>query len=65
MISCFSDVLLGISHDLEIGRPNLLFFEKLGVQMFSFRYICMCLTNKTGCPFSKLGVQKSPKGIGR
>ena len=52
-----------ISQDLEIGRPNLLFFEKLGVQMFDLKYICLCVTNKTGCPFSKQGVQKTPKGI--
>ena len=28
-----------ISQDLEIGRPNFLFFEKQGVQKLNF---CMC-----------------------
>ena len=52
-----------IRQDLKIGCPNLLFFEKLGVQMFNFQYICMYFTNKIESPFSKLGVQKTPKGI--
>ena len=52
-----------ISQDLETGRPNLLFFEKQGVQIFNFQYLCMCITNKTGCPLSKRGIQKTPKGI--
>ena len=51
-----------ISQDLEIGRPNLLFFEKQGVQIFNLQYFCMCIADKTGCPFSKQVVQKTPKG---
>ena len=52
-----------ISQELEIGSPNLLLFEKQGVQNFHFQYFCMCIADKTGCPFSKLGVQKTPNGI--
>ena len=52
-----------ISQDLKKGCPNLLFFEKLGVQMFNFQYIYMHFTNKIWCPFRKQGVQKTPKGI--
>ena len=52
-----------ISQEFEIGRPNLLLFEKQGAQNFNLQYFFMCIANKTGCPFSKLGVQKLPKGI--
>ena len=47
-----------ISQEWEIGSPNLLLFEKQGVQNFN-----MCIADKTGWPFSKLGVQKTRNGI--
>ena len=73
-----------ISQYLEIGRANLLFFEKRGVrnvnlkyfyhvinhlretdwvQFLDKKYFCLCIADKTGCPFSKLGIPKTPKGI--
>ena len=51
-----------MSQNLETGRPNL-FFQKQGVQNLNLQDFCMCIANKPGCPFSKLGVQKTPKGI--
>ena len=54
-----------IRQDFETERPNLLFFEKWGVQILNVQYFCTCtcITQETGCPFSKQGVSLPPKGI--
>ena len=52
-------VRLYIGQDLKIGCTRFDFLWK-GVQMSNFQYFCMCLTNKTVCPFHKQGIQQTP-----
>ena len=46
----------GISQDLQMGHPNLLFFERQGVQNFNLQYINMCFVH-----LANWGSKRHPK----